>query len=114
MNDLAKWRSEFPILSRTVYLISNSLGAMPAAAVESLAEYAAVWATRGARAWEERWFDLAGEMGRRVGAIIGAPDGSVSMHENGPTARAGASSARRWTSRRRSTSTGHSRRRASS
>jgi len=26
---LARWRDEFPILSRTVYMISNSLGAMP-------------------------------------------------------------------------------------
>ena len=88
MNDLAKWRSEFPILSNTVYLISNSLGAMPAAAVQSLAEYAALWASRGPRAWEERWWDLAVEMGRRVGAIIGAPAGSVSMHENVTTASA--------------------------
>ena len=29
MDDLLKWRGEFPILDRTNYLISNSLGAMP-------------------------------------------------------------------------------------
>jgi hypothetical protein len=26
MDDLSHWRDEFPILSRTVYMISNSLG----------------------------------------------------------------------------------------
>lgn len=82
MDDLSRWHDEFPILSRTVYMISNSLGAMPRAAAQSLAEYAETWATRGVRAWEERWFGLAGEVGNRVAAIIGAPAGSMSMHEN--------------------------------
>jgi len=88
MDDLARWREEFPILSRSVYMISNSLGAMPRAAARSLADYAETWATRGVRAWEERWWELAGELGGRVEAIIGAPAGSVSMHENVTTAEA--------------------------
>jgi kynureninase len=86
--DLDRWRDEFPILSRSVYLISNSLGAMPRAAARSLADYADVWATRGVRAWEERWWELAGEVGNRVAGIIGAPPGTVSMHENVTTAEA--------------------------
>lgn len=88
MDDLARWRAEFPILSRTIYMISNSLGAMPRAAARSLAAYADAWATRGVRAWEERWWELAGELGGRIAAIIGAPAGSVSMHENVTTAEA--------------------------
>jgi kynureninase len=81
-DDLERWRAEFPILERTVYMISNSLGAMPRGAADSLAEYARTWATRGVRAWEERWWEMAREVGDKVGAIIGAPPGSVSMHEN--------------------------------
>ena len=88
MDELARWREEFPILSRTLYMISNSLGAMPRAAARSLADYAEMWATRGVRAWEERWWELAGELGARIEAIIGAPAGSVSMHENVTTAEA--------------------------
>jgi kynureninase len=88
MDDLARWRGEFPILSRAVYMISNSLGAMPRAAARSLAEYADIWATRGVRAWDERWWELAGELGARVEGVIGAPAGSVSMHENVTTAEA--------------------------
>ena len=85
-DDLDRWRAEFPILESTVYMISNSLGAMPRRAAESLAEYARAWSTRGVRAWEERWWEMALEVGDRVGAIIGAPRGSVSMHENATTA----------------------------
>jgi kynureninase len=88
MDELARWREEFPILARTVYMISNSLGAMPRAAARSLADYAETWATRGVWAWEERWWELAGELGARIEAIIGAPAGSVSMHENVTTAQA--------------------------
>ncbi len=39
----------FPILERTNYLISNSLGAVPAAVGHSLQSYFALWATRGVR-----------------------------------------------------------------
>ena len=86
MDDLERWRPEFPILERAVYMISNSLGAMPRGAADSLAEYARTWATRGVRAWEERWWEMGREVGDRVGAIIGAPAGSISMHENVTTA----------------------------
>src|SRR5438094_134192 len=80
--DLSKWRDEFPILSRTVYMISNSLGAMPRRTARDLAEYADTWATRGVRAWEERWWEMPIAVGNKVARVIGAPPGSVSMHEN--------------------------------
>jgi kynureninase len=86
MDELERWRPEFPILERSVYMISNSLGAMPRRTAESLAEYAHAWATRGVRAWEERWWEMNREVGDKVAAIIGAPAGTVSMHENVTTA----------------------------
>src|ERR1041384_3890144 len=86
MDSLERWRDEFPILARTVYMISNSLGAMPRRTARNLAEYADTWATRGVRAWEERWWEMPLEVGNKVGRIIGAPAGSVSMHENVTTA----------------------------
>jgi kynureninase len=84
---LEAWRPEFPILERTIYMISNSLGAMPRAAARSLADFADTWATRGVRAWEERWWELATEVGDRMAAIIGGVRGSVSMHDNVTTAQ---------------------------
>ncbi len=79
---LLKWREEFPILSQTVYLINNSLGAMPRGVYDSLRTYADTWATRGVRAWAEGWWDLNIALGNRIGAIIGAPPNTVSMHPN--------------------------------
>ena len=58
MDHLERWRDEFPILARTVYMISNSLGAMPRRTADNLAEYAKTWATRGVRGWEERWWEM--------------------------------------------------------
>jgi kynureninase len=84
--DLATWRDEFPILSRSVYMISNSLGAMPRRTRDNLAEYADVWATRGVRGWEERWWEMPTEVGNKIAPIIGAPASTVSMHENVTTA----------------------------
>ncbi len=79
---LLQWRDEFPILQHTNYLISNSLGAMPRAVYDSLRAYADTWAGRGIRAWGEGWWDMNIEVGNQVGAIIGAPPGSVSIHQN--------------------------------
>src|SRR5437660_1559125 len=86
MDALERWRDEFPILARTVYMISNSLGAMPRKTAQNLAEYANTWATRGVRGWEERWWEMPLEIGNKIGRVIGARPGSVSMHENVTTA----------------------------
>jgi kynureninase len=75
-------RADFPILQHTTYLVSHSLGAMPRAAGDHLAEYARTWATRGVRAWAEGWWDLPLTVGDQVGRLIGAAPGSVVMHQN--------------------------------
>lgn len=79
---LLSFRGEFPILSSTTYLISNSLGAMPRGAEGALAEYAQTWATRGVRAWSEGWWDMSVTVGDEIAPPIGASAGSVSMLPN--------------------------------
>ncbi len=81
-DELLKWRSEFPIVDKTVYLISHSLGAMPRSTYDRLHEYAETWATRGVRAWAEGWWNMPLTVGDEVGRIIGAEPGSVVMHQN--------------------------------
>lgn len=81
-DDLLRYRSEFPILERTTYLISNSLGAMPRGVYDAMHDYAETWATRGVRAWEEAWWMLAREVGDQIGALLNAPKASVSVHQN--------------------------------
>ena len=82
MAELHEYRERFPILAETTYLINHSLGAMPAAAEERVLEYARTWNTRGVRAWEEGWWDLPLTVGDQIARLIGAPPGSVSMHQN--------------------------------
>jgi kynureninase len=87
-DDLLRYRPEFPILERTTYLISNSLGAMPRGVYDAMKGYADTWATRGVRAWEEGWWMLAAEVGDEIGCLMNAPKGSVSTHQNVTTCQA--------------------------
>jgi kynureninase len=82
VRELLDYRDRFPILAETTYLINHSLGAMPAAAEERLLEYARAWRERGVRAWEEGWWELPLTVGDQIGRLIGAPTGTVSMHQN--------------------------------
>ena len=82
MDELLKWRGEFPILDRSTYLISNSLGAMPREVYDRLHSYADSWAERGVRAWEEGWWDMAVGVGDQIAPLIGAAPGEISLHQN--------------------------------
>ena len=81
-DDLLRYRDQFPILQTTTYMISNSLGAMPRGVYDSMTAYCDTWATRGVRAWEESWWMLSRQVGDEIGAIMNAPQGSVSVHQN--------------------------------
>src|SRR5437588_11628234 len=85
---LLQSRDRFPILKRTKYLVSHSLGAMPEATREALEEYADLWATRGVRAWGDKWWLMSIEIGDIIAPLIGAPRGSVVMLPNVTTAEA--------------------------
>jgi kynureninase len=86
--ELTAYRDRFPILEHTTYLINHSLGAMPAAAEERVAEYARTWKERGIRAWAEGWWEMPLTVGDQIGRIIGAPPGSTVMHQNVAVAEA--------------------------
>jgi kynureninase len=82
MDDLLKWRDEFPILKNSTYLINNSLGAMPRAVYDSMRGYAEAWGNRGIRAWEEGWWEMAVGVGDKIAPLIGAAAGELSLHQN--------------------------------
>jgi kynureninase len=82
MDPLLRWRGEFPILDRTTYMISNSLGAMPRGVYDGMRAYADSWAERGVRAWEEGWWELAARVGDKIAPLIGARAGEISLHQN--------------------------------
>ena len=81
MPDLLSWRAKFPILERKVYLINNSLGAMPASVNDSLREYTDLWATEGVVAWDT-WLPEVANTTATLEDIIHAPRGSMTMTQN--------------------------------
>lgn len=85
---LLAFRGEFPILERTNYLVSNSLGAMPRGVPDRLAEYTDAWATHGVRAWARDWWSMPGAVGDIIAPLIGAGPGEVVMVPNVTLAQA--------------------------
>ncbi len=75
-------RHEFPILERTTYLVSNSLGAMPRAVPDRLAEYVDTWAELGVKAWANGWWQMPVTVGDEIAPLIGAGAGEVAMIPN--------------------------------
>jgi kynureninase len=86
--DPAEYRDRFPILGTCTYLINHSLAAMPAAAEDNLLDYARTWRERGIRSWAEGWWDMPVTVGDQLGRILGAPSGSIVMHQNVTVAEA--------------------------
>ena len=97
---LLRFRDRFPILESTTYLVSNSLGAMPRTVSDRLAEYANEWATRGVRAWAERWWEMPVAVGDEIAPLIGAGPGEVAMVPNVSMAQAQVLSALEYTAPR--------------
>ncbi|MEM9321063.1 MAG: kynureninase [Pseudomonadota bacterium] len=81
MTDFAATRQLFHIPDGVIYLDGNSLGPLPRTA-EAAATHVlrAEWGTELIRAWNSAgWVDLPRRVGDRVGRLIGAPPGTVTM-----------------------------------
>ncbi len=97
---LLAFRSEFPILERCTYLVSNSLGAMPRTVPDRLAEFVDIWAERGVRAWADAWWQMPIGVGDEIAPLIGANAGEVAMMPNVSNAQATVLSALDYTAPR--------------
>jgi kynureninase len=100
VDPLLRFRAEFPILERTNYLVSNSLGAMPRRVPERLAEYADTWASLGVRAWAQGWWEMPIRVGDEIAPLLGAAPGEVAMVANVSVAQATVLSALDYTAPR--------------
>jgi kynureninase len=81
-DDLRHWRDQFVTPEELVYLDGNSLGMAPRAALDRLAGVAAgEWAHGLIRSWDH-WVDLPTRVGDRLAPIVGAPRGSVIVHDS--------------------------------
>jgi kynureninase len=81
-DSLLSFRAEFPILERSTYLVSNSLGAMPRGVADRLAEYVDQWAEHGVRAWARGWWEMPVSVGNDIAPLIGARENEIAMLPN--------------------------------
>ncbi len=75
-------RDEFPILAKTNYLVSNSLGPMPRSVPEKLAEYGRDWGELGVKAWTRGWWERPVDVGNEIAPLINAGQAEVVMMPN--------------------------------
>ena len=81
-DSLLSFRDRFPITKRSNYLINNSLGAMPVATRDRLAQYLDEWDSRGVRSWGDGWWILQEQVADQIAGVLGVDAGTVSMHQN--------------------------------
>jgi kynureninase len=75
-------RGRFAGIDANTWLVSHSMGAPPLAARDALTRYHAQWAEGGPEGAWPAWLDQARAIGDGIGAIIGAPIGSVALAPN--------------------------------
>ena len=74
-------RDDYPVLARSTYLSSHTLGAMHRRTPERLAEFARLWAELGVVAWED-WASEVWRVADLVGSLVGAPAGTTVMRQS--------------------------------
>jgi len=81
---LAPLRAEFALPEGVIYLDGNSLGALPRRTAARLQQtVVGEWGEGLIRSWNSaRWIDLAGAIGDRIAALVGAAPGEVSTGDS--------------------------------
>lgn len=75
-------RGEFPLLARSVYLNTCSLGARSERSRRRLDAYLDEWDALGARAWYRRWLGELDGLRGDFGAVIGVPGDEITLAPN--------------------------------
>jgi selenocysteine lyase/cysteine desulfurase len=85
---LARYRNEFPIFEKQIYLNSCSLGALSRRSRARVVELLDTWEARGAAAWYDVWWQALGELRSGYGQVIGARPAEIALHASVSTATA--------------------------
>lgn len=99
--DLLAIRRLFPILGRSTYLNSCSLGALSLPAEQRLKEFTDLWHTRGASAWYDHWLGTIEELREGVAGLVHALPGEVALLPSTSTALAVVAESVDWSRRNR-------------
>jgi kynureninase len=78
--DLARYREQFPIFRRSIYLNSCSLGPLSLRSRAAVGHYLDEWDERGAPAWYDTWLPALERLRAGYAEVIGASPGTVALH----------------------------------
>lgn len=98
-DDLLRYRDQFPGLEDAVYMVSHSMGCMPARARDDLRAFCDAWEKKGVDCWDD-WLPEVEAAGNRIARLLSAPEGTVCMQQNVSTAMAVVASCLEYTPER--------------
>jgi len=78
---LLDYRTQFPALENCVHMVTHSLGCVPGKARDYLLEFYDLWHQKSVTAWND-WLPAVEAHGDRLGKIMNAPEGTVTIHTN--------------------------------
>jgi selenocysteine lyase/cysteine desulfurase len=81
-DELLRYRDEFPILSRRVYLNSCSLGALSRRSMQALSRFQEQWNEHGAQAWYQLWMGELAALREKFARLIGAKPSEIALATN--------------------------------
>ncbi len=85
---LSRYRTEFPIFQRRIYLNTCSLGALSIRSRRLVEVFLDEWQDRGAAAWYDVWWDRLQALRSGYARVIGAAQEEVALHASISTATA--------------------------
>lgn len=87
------YRAEFPILERTTYFNSCSLGALSTRVAAAVRRFAELWDASGAAAWYGPWLEEIERLRERFARLIGAAPDEIALFPSVTAALTAAASA---------------------
>lgn len=78
---LARYRDEYPILATSVYMSSNSMGAMCRRSRDAVSAYLDAWQLDGVEAWHA-WTDVVNDTADAAARFFGGVPGHTTMGQN--------------------------------
>ncbi len=83
---LARYRAEFPVFERQIYLNTCSLGALSRRSRAKVEAFLDEWGRRGAAAWYDTWGEGLDQLRRGYAQVIGAKPAEIALHASVSTA----------------------------
>ncbi len=86
--DFQRYRLEFPVFEKQIYLNTCSLGALSRRSRQRVEEFLDTWNQRGAAAWYDVWWEALVALRQGYAAVIGAQADEIALHASVSTATA--------------------------